>query len=597
MRHLSRQLSRDSNSSTTGPLHSIEEEDKRKSVIQQLGEKPASDKLRIYIRRPSELTPEDEEVISPSKAVSSSYRKPASPQSISNSSNSVLYDSRISDRHSNLEVDSDNIETPPVVRKSITSPIARRLQPPRPLHPETIINNLKKDSSETRTVDNTELENQTEDLSGGTFDRFSAARRTRRYKRPTDYSSGNEEVSPTSNETSFESDTTNCVQNEKPKEVPREENKEDRLKRWQERLQNMHKYHEEPKATTGRTAAKLEKVGRHISSINQEDVREAIRNLKSPTETPERIWSPPRDIIKEKPIKGSNHELNDEGFEETQSLVSDTPSHGKESTSSCNDNVDAITKRTKPIRMTSSDSAGTASSEASKVRTTTSRPQLQNLLERNRRSVERSRSMRSSVEPKNPTPQTVIPRRTNSFRKSEAQSHASSPARRDVERSSSRTSLRSSRSSLNSSVSASTVRKVALKPYITSSTESSPSKRPLATQNSPIARSSNRVPASRSSSSGSSIGPSVRKPPMKSSSLGSTSFKENQSNSKNSGRSSALSSSRSNVSSPGSGGSANQPNSRLNKLVANTSRISGFMRPTASSATKRQPQDNRSGHK
>lgn len=109
---------------------------------------------------------------------------------------------------------------------------------------------------------------------------------------------------------------------------------------------------------------RIGKIGKSMSRISQEDVREAIRSLKSPT--PERDWST-KEMFRDASGKGCkmiSHELNDEGFEETQSLVSDTPSHGKDSTSSCNE--DRKNKRDKPLRMTSTDSAMTTASEASR---------------------------------------------------------------------------------------------------------------------------------------------------------------------------------------------------------------------------------------
>uniref|UniRef100_A0A1L8D795 Uncharacterized protein n=1 Tax=Nyssomyia neivai TaxID=330878 RepID=A0A1L8D795_9DIPT len=115
----------------------------------------------------------------------------------------------------------------------------------------------------------------------------------------------------------------------------------------------------------------------------------------------------------------------------------------------------------------------------------------------------RTYSMRNS--PSAPT----ISARRNSLRKNDSKSSVTSLTSRNVERSGSRGSLRSSRSSLNSGVSTNTVKRIPVKPPPPSRYTPSPfhqDKKPLQTSSFRLTSSATRVPASRSSSSNSSIG-------------------------------------------------------------------------------------------
>lgn len=651
-------------SSASAPLQSILEEDRRKSIIQQLGERPSSDRLQIYIRRPSDAPGEpgylNEKPLEGCSSVgitndqhsiyirSPIAAEPKSPKSVTGPSIVDLSDSspekslkrRTIGQSDKIEIDSDNIETPPSTRrnivtdsKAISNP-CRKLQTPRPLHRRTL-DEIKGVEERSKDAQPSEKPFEPENLGDGQFDRYSAARRTRRYRRPTDYSSGNEERTDTSPELS--SPPENLIPKSKSQNSnmcldkiatsEKTDNSDDRLNRWQPRFIKPKDDDDTLQSSKGsaEVLSRVGKVGRNLSSINQEDVREAIRNLKSPTEAPDRIWSPPREIVvKDKigPVKITNHELNDEGFEETQSLVSDTPSHGKDSTSSYTDQPDSkTTKKTKMLRVNSSESATTAASNDSPAkRRIVPKSTVQTLLERNRQSLERSRSLRTTAPA--PSNRSVIPRRTSSLRKSADQTSAQS--KKDVERSSSRTSLRSSRSSLNSATSINTVRNVPLKtprtPSIT--VDKTLYKKPLTLHNasssmssvkvsaprSSSATTSARTPASRSSSSGSSIGPTVRRSQTKSATPTSgmsssvalnTSFKENHTSgppSRPSFRNAVSHSSHSNTSltnhsNQSSSPLRNTPSARLSSLTkgiaAKTSRVSNFMRPTTASATKR----------
>ncbi|XP_045487029.1 inverted formin-2 isoform X1 [Pieris rapae] len=361
------------------------------------------------------------------------------------------------EKNDRVTIDSDNIETPPVQRKLFNPPPEK--EPCRRLQPSFHSSTTEKASTEMKDLCQ-------EILGDGQFDRFSAARRTRRYKKSTETASPEEEkkeVTELVAETQVLRPSKLDVQVSYPIEVPKEtvkpvetvkDEKESRLKRWQDRLKNQ---------STEKTPTK-EKLPysrmRRQTSINQEDVQKAIRELKSPTENPTGVWSRSAyrrsmnakvDTKKESdrttspriPKVKSEHELNDEGFEETQSLNSESASQG--ASSGCNIECDS------PIPKKSPD-----------------------------------------IPKKTPAKDLKIPPRTPLNR---TFSNRASSLR--VERSASRASLRSSRSSLNSSASVATVKRAPVAP------------KPVPK---PIPKPISRMPASRSSSSGSSI---ASKPPVK----------------------------------------------------------------------------------
>ncbi|XP_049885556.1 inverted formin-2 [Pectinophora gossypiella] len=369
-----------------------------------------------------------------------------------------------------VEIDSDNIETPPVQRKMFNPPPER--EPCRKFQPSlTKVNTNEKAAAEMRDLCQ-------EILGDGQFDRFSAARRTRRYKRNTDSSSPEEEKKPESPtelvaetqvirpskleiQTSYQVETPQEVA--KPIDVVVKDEKEHRLKRWQDRLKSQSSTEKTPTKETKHPYSRM----RRQTSINQEDVQKAIRELKSPTETPTGVWSRAayRKSMTAKPEKAptierttspripkvkSEHELNDEGFEETQSLNSESASQG--ASSGCNVDCDSpVPKVTKS----------------------------------------------PDVPKKISTKETRTPPRTPLDPKRSAPKRASSLR---VERSTSRTSLRSSRSSLNSSASVATVKRAPPAPV-------KPAPKP-------VPKPVSRMPASRSSSSGSSVG--AARPPVRS---------------------------------------------------------------------------------
>lgn len=402
-----------------------------------------------------------------------------------------------------IEIDSDNIETPPTARKSFNG-------------------SIKKTNVSEHVP-----------LGDGQFDRFSSARRTRRFKRPTDLCGSNTE----------EPSISTPVQSEE--KISNETKDIDASK--------------ENKHINNDVVSRIGKIGKSISKISQEDVREAIRSLKSPT--PEHEWKLKEPISVAPSVKITTHELNDEGFEETQSLVSDTPSL---TTSSCNEDLKSK-KLDSSVKITNSSIATNA------IKRKVIRPsnQLQSLLSRNQQSLERSRSLRNATNVTVPRAPMQAVQRTNSLRRPEDVQQklalkAVTNKRLDVERSNSRTSLRSSRSSLNSAVSTNTVKKMPPKETTQSLVKRPLSGAPKDTLGS--VKPSPRVPASRSSSSGSSI-QSLRKPPISVTKLPSPS---------------ALTSVRSKVSPPSSSSSILKSNETSSSTRPNTN--SNFMRPTT--ATK-----------
>lgn len=364
------------------------------------------------------------------------------------------------------EIDADNIETPPVQRKMFNPPPER--EPCRKFQPSlSKINSNEKASAEMKDLCQ-------EILGDGQFDRFSAARRTRRYKRNTDSSSPEDEKKSevVSSELAAETqvirpsklDVQASYAVETPQEVAKpieevvKDEKENRLKRWQDRLKS-----QSTTTPTKETKPSFSRMRRQ-TSINQEDVQKAIRELKSPTETPTAVWSRNayRKSMSSKPDRStverttspriskvkSEHELNDEGFEETQSLNSESASQG--ASSGCNVECDSPVPK-----------AAKTPDIPKKISTKETKP-----------------PPRTPVDPKRGTP-----KRTSSLR---------------VERSTSRASLRSSRSSLNSSASVATVKRAPA---------------PVKPTPKPAPKPVSRMPASRSSSSGSSVG--AARPPVK----------------------------------------------------------------------------------
>lgn len=681
--------------------------------------------LTMYIRRPGETTspssPEANKLrqkfspllsrripSSPSESNEEQSLPPFAPRRLRKSS----IDIGVPDK---VEIDSDNIETPPATRKLVG------------IKPSEV------GSSDGRAQSNEDTKNEEEEMGDGQFNRFSSTRRTRRYRKTAE-----EEPMRRTDVVSPELIPDKQVlrppiqQVQSYPVIPQTpQDTESRLKKWQDRLKyrgNEIKMEEEAIGDIIKSGEELQNLGksstlprsiRHRSSISRSDVMEALKQpFKNETEeshsnsqqpspiepsshntrslprsmrhrsniepsdvsqairkygfqqnpslpdsklnitndrTQEKLGIGSNNIINQTTSKTSlsdtkakaaaqhknefipeikvqastpskqraEHELNDEGFEETQSLVSETPSQG--TSSGCNyegDSTDAQKK--KASKLTRADSSGSGETNvgankskisrassmrlperrsiiprSSSLRKTDSqaslsrglvskRPEDQNVLKQINKSnprisdsrktlnqVSTTRSTESRIEPsikKNPSSlyRKQLERTPSKLVSNNKTSSITSPVKKRVERSNSRSSLRSSRSSLNSATSVSTVRNIrpvpglgnytnAIKNLTSDLRKSTSIKKPLA----PVQlKSKTPVPASRSSSSGSSIGPVSHRPKVTAGL--STSFKEN--------RATGVPASRSSSSGSSIGPARRSANS--------------FMRPTASSAAK-----------
>ncbi|XP_054270873.1 inverted formin-2 isoform X2 [Macrosteles quadrilineatus] len=709
-------------------LQAITEEEKRKGIINSLGQMPDEMTLTMYIRQPGATDPSSPETNKLRQKFSPllARRIPSSPSENEEQSlppfaprrlrkSSIDHSVGVTDR---VEIDSDNIETPPATRKLGGLKSGQGLS------------DIPSDGTLSRSQSNEDAKGEEEEMGDGQFNRFSSARRTRRYRKSNEEepTRRTEVVSPEliPDKQVIRPATLQVQSYPVPQQVPQDT--ESRLKKWQDRLKyrgNEIKMEEEAIGDIIKSGEELQNLGksstlprsmrhrpsisrsdsfkdnnisnqstsenpkdslaneayssrtlprsiRHRSNVEPSDVSQAIRkygfqqdafmsnkdsntkpDLSTDSKTQERGHSSTpisnlptvrrsthegrsatqskSEFIPEIRVQASTpskqrteHELNDEGFEETQSLVSDTPSQG--TSSGCNyegDNKD--TTKSKGGKLSRADSSGSGDTNVGSNKTKISRTSSMRLPER-RSIIPRSSSLRktdsqasltrSSV-PRQPSNSTTLSKqgsrsnlRTSDSRKSLNQTaprppepktessirrtlsgsykrpttiertpskltssnkitSTSSPTKKKVERSNSRSSLRSSRSSLNSATSVSTVRNIRPVPGINNYTnaiktltsdlrKSTSLKKPLA----PVQlKSKTPVPASRSSSSGSSIGPTPRRPQV---SLGlSTSFKENNMSGVPASRSS-------------SSGSSIGPRRATNS----------FMRPTASSAAK-----------
>lgn len=706
-------------------FQAITEEEKRKSIISSLGKMPDEPTLTMYIRRPGEsadlLSPEANKLrqkFSPllSRRMPSSASESNEDQSLPplaprrNRKSSV--EVNVTDR---VEIDSDNIETPPATRKLGTV--------------KSGIEDFVLDGKFSRAQPNEHTKNEEEEMGDGQFNRFSSTRRTRRYKK-----SNEEEPTRRADVVSPElipdkqvlKPTTLQVQSY-PVASQTPQDTESRLKKWQDRLkyrpneiqmeeeaidniiksgeelQNLGKSSTLPRSMKNRRSISrteifesvqplssneatsepkdssnvagsfhsLPRSSRHRSNIDQSDVSQAIRKYGNEQDQPVAFKCKPRkeqqvhdennsknncikvesSIIKPQtvrestknrgntqirsefiqeirvqastPKQKSEHEMNDEGFEETQSLVSETPSQG--TSSGCNYEGESIElPKSRGKKLTRADSSGSGGSNSEVTRNKISRtssmkvPDRKGIIPRSsslRKTDSQASLTRGSVSKK---PQASLSRQTSQSssnmsdsRKSLNQSSllqsdlkkestvsgnkssqyrkivplektqskvpssniilpVSFPSKKRVERSNSKSSLRSSRSSLNSATSVSTVRNIRPVPGIGNYTNvikslTSDLRKPTSVKK-PLApvqlKNKTPIPASRSSSSGSSIGPTTRRPQVTAGL--STSFKENNASGVPASRSS-------------SSGSSIGPARRA---------TNSFMRPTASSAAK-----------
>ncbi|XP_011314517.1 uncharacterized protein form3 [Fopius arisanus] len=572
-------------------LQAIREEERKKNKTLEVAPADDNDVLTIYLRQPS-LTP------------SSSIRR---------FSKSSTKNDRITDK---IEIDSDNIETPPVTR--------RVFSPPREVKPVDK-EPCKRDrcsSSQGREikVNATKSIVANSDLGSGNFDRYSAARKTRRYKKTQESPSDKENPKQEPNLDNLEDNPSrpsslSLIIDKTPEE-------DVMLRVWQDKLKRRHVSNPESTLTDSpkdelksrRTNSRVPITQpapviavtntvlspvmqeskpremtpvwperavpcreRHRSMIDPSQVREAMRLTSNP---PSQVNQLNRAIDRERdalpivyvsssetkglevmddqttnfqgirdnnqsssvgdknsgdksiPIKNTSplfksrfipdinmtstspligkskdQEMNDEGFEETQSLVSETLS---QETSSGNYETDVH----------DSPSCSPAEMHYNKERL----PDTKRIVEKDEMRLKgfrlHSGSLRSGKEKMSYLPKKEKVREA----KVESPKKFAHSFRNDVERSGSRSSLMSSRSSLNSATSVNTVRKLPnhspLRSYtsaicaMTNDLRKGANTLPPSRENDkrrPAPKSTvTRIPASRSSSSGSSVGPVVR---------------------------------------------------------------------------------------
>lgn len=202
------------------------------------------------------------------------------------------------------------------------------------------------------------------------------------------------------------------------------------------------------------------------------------------------------------PSRKTKEHDNDEGFEETQSLMSESPSQGASSGGNYEtDTIDSsrivIANALKvPTKTQGKKSIGEAQISSSKS-STLSAPKTG-------RNLERSTSLRKNVQDNSAT-KSIIPRRSDSMRKPEQKPTTKPP--NTIQKSNSRSSIVSSRSSLNSAVSTNTVKKLPLRPN-TSNNVNKPVQR--SPSNKSISSTTSRSNLKRTASNSSSIS---NKPP------------------------------------------------------------------------------------
>ncbi|XP_044761086.1 inverted formin-2 isoform X2 [Coccinella septempunctata] len=452
-----------------------EEENDRKSLITQLAAKPANDKLTLYIRQPSEEKPTNLTHV---------------PRRIRDSQSSL--DQSVNNK---VDIDQDNIETPPAVRKIfVPSPVDKREPvPPSPC---------------SRRMLNRNDCDETEVLGDGQFDRHSATRRTRRFKRSTDTaeSSSPPELAGEPQLTKESSPIDIPVSRQTIETV---DETAARLKAWQDKLRNQE------------AESRLNRRNRNHTEIKPEDVKKAFQighqTKKQSFTTSGKPQSNRIDMRRQK-----EHD-NDEGFEETQSLMSESPSQGASSDVPDTTRI-VIEDFTKEKNRDFNKSInGKVSRDGSKkereVKPTVKKSVVipkeprrtpVGVVPRLRTPLDRSSSVRQHTqEAKKP----VTPARSLSLRKTDSQNSVTAKKPVRVQRSNSRNSIVSSRSSLNSSASTNTVKRNPLRSGISNVTNTKISTISKSSSvRSPLTTGNNKVPLKRVSSVSSSSGSSSKPP-------------------------------------------------------------------------------------
>lgn len=469
-------------------------------MIQELGRSSANDNIDIYFRRPVDIQKDKSDHRISTSADNTQNIYVTSPDSGPHSITSTFR--RSPSRRDKIEIDSDNIETPPVTRKAMAIPSAAA--------GDKSASHDALDSAK-RVLDSG---HDGEPLGNGQFDRFSSARKTRRYKRPTLSNAGSDDQSTavTPEPTNEKAQGTTKVYLESPKSppamgieqmshhlTPSSEDKESRLKRWQERLKSLDQLNNEddglldnptPTNTTSRSSSRKNMVS---AAVNPEEVKDAVHYLQRQTSH------------RSSANKVINMELNDEGFEESQSLVSDTPSQGKDNNSG--------TETSEQVATGSATTTTTAGMKAV-VKATPKGRSLTPLGNRSTMAT-RTQSLRSASATRasagTPCSRPNLPLRQNSLRKNESDSGLATK-KIAVQKSNSRNSLLSSRSSLNSGTSTNTVKKAPTtkaSPLDTSTSASSINNRKLGLVNHPrtTTTSTTKIPGAMTSGTSKAASP------------------------------------------------------------------------------------------
>lgn len=173
------------------------------------------------------------------------------------------------------------------------------------------------------------------------------------------------------------------------------------------------------------------------------------------------------------PSRKTKEHDNDEGFEETQSLMSESPSQG----ASSGGNYENETIQPTRIVVANSIKTPIKPQEKKNVTDSNSISSKINALSapKSGRNLERSTSLRKNGQDNSSITKSIIPRRSESMRKPEQK--ASTPKPPSIQKSNSRNSIMSSRSSLNSATSTCTVKKLPLKPNTSNNNLSRPIQR------------------------------------------------------------------------------------------------------------------------
>lgn len=203
------------------------------------------------------------------------------------------------------------------------------------------------------------------------------------------------------------------------------------------------------------------------------------------------------------PSRKTKEHDNDEGFEETQSLMSESPSQGASSGGNYeNDTIDSsrivVANSLKiPSKVQEKKSVREPHINATKSNTL-SVPKIG-------KTLERSTSLRKNSQD-NSASKSIIPRRSESIKKPQ-QKPSTTKAPNTIQKSNSRSSIVSSRSSLNSAISTNTVKKLPLRPNVSNNVNKPVQRSP---SNKSIGSTSGRSNLKRTSSNSSSIS---NKPP------------------------------------------------------------------------------------